>query len=138
MTGYSTQQPAEVAPHNAGWQVRFNIAEIERETEEGIINEWQFDYINVPITDNTSREFRKFVRDAKTAAILVTVSSGKTFDGDEKSQERMARAIKAAEIVGQTETTWVLADNSAATVTLAEMLEALALAIQAQSAIWFE
>src|SRR5450830_1468620 len=53
----------------------------------------------------------KSARQAAVAAIKVTTSSGKTFDGDETSQERMARAIQMADATGQSSTTWVLADN---------------------------
>lgn len=69
-------------------------------------------------------------------AIKVTTSSGKTFDGDEKSQDRMVRAIQIAGIIGQTETTWRLADNTDVVVVLDELKEALALAGQEMSRIW--
>lgn len=76
----------------------------------------------------------KVLRNAQVAAIKVTVSSGKVFDGDEVSQDRMARAVAAGD-PGQT-TQWKLADNTAAVVTYAELREALRLAGQAQTAIW--
>ena len=68
----------------------------------------------------------------------VIVSSGKIFDGDEKSQDRMLRAINIAVITGQTETEWKLADNTVVMVTLDELKEALALAGQEMSRIWLE
>lgn len=68
--------------------------------------------------------------------IKVTTASGKTFDGDETSQTRMARAVVALQAAGQSETTWVLADNTPATVTLAELAEALALAGAEQTRMW--
>ena len=58
------------------------------------------------------------------------------FDGDEKSQERMLRAINIANITGQTTTQWKLADNSIVEVTLDELKEALSLAGQEMSRIW--
>ena len=70
------------------------------------------------------------------ATILVTTISGKVFDGDEKSQDRMVRAIQVAAITGLTETQWKLADNSIVMVTLDELKEALALAGQEMSRIW--
>ena len=70
------------------------------------------------------------------ATILVTTISGKVFDGDEKSQDRMVRAIQVAAITGLTETQWKLADNSRVMVTLDELKEALALAGQEMSRIW--
>lgn len=76
----------------------------------------------------------KALRTSEVDAIVVTTASGKTFDGDEKSQDRMARAITAMD---DTETIlWVLADNTPATVTRAELREALRLASEAQTAIW--
>jgi hypothetical protein len=79
---------------------------------------------------------KKAERQAIVDAITVTTSTGKVFDGDEIAQGRMARAIQVAGIVEQTECTWVLADNVPTTVTLAELQEALALAMQAQADVW--
>jgi len=70
------------------------------------------------------------------ANIKVTTSSGNVFDGDERSQDRLARAINVAQITGLTETEWKLADNTTATVTLDELKEALALAGLEMSRIW--
>ena len=70
------------------------------------------------------------------ARIKVTTASGKVFDGDEVSQTRMARAVVALQAAGLPETTWVLADNTPATVTLAELAEALALAGAEQTRLW--
>ena len=78
----------------------------------------------------------KAQRQETVDALTVTTSSGKAFDGDETSQDRMARTLQVAEITGLTECVWVLADNVPATVTLAELKEALALSVQAMGAIW--
>jgi hypothetical protein len=83
-----------------------------------------------------AREAAKVARSAAVAAITVTTSSGRVFDGDETSQERMARAILVLQATGTPSTTWVLTNNSPVTVTVAELVEALALAGAAQSAIW--
>ena len=53
-----------------------------------------------------------------------------------KAQDRMARAVIAAGITGQSECTWVLANNVPTTVTLAELKEAMALSLQAKGAVW--
>ncbi len=83
------------------------------------------------------REEWKASRAAAVAAITVTTQAGNTFDGDEISQGRMARAILAlnASPAGTT-VTWVLADNSTIEATPAELTEALALAGAAQAALW--
>jgi len=70
------------------------------------------------------------------AQIKVTTASGKVFDGDETSQDRMARAISIASISGQIQTQWKLADNTIVMVTLDELKEALTLAGQEMSRIW--
>ena len=77
-------------------------------------------------------------RENSVSKIAVTTTFGKTFDGDEKSQDRMLRAINIAVIAGQTETEWKLADNTIVMVTLDELKEALTLAGQEMSRIWLE
>ena len=79
---------------------------------------------------------KKRQRQATVDSIQVETSTGKTFDGDETSQGRMARAILTAQIAGITQTTWVLANNVPTLITLAELQEALALSMQAQAAVW--
>ena len=76
----------------------------------------------------------KQVRLAEVAAITVTTKSGKVFDGDEDSQTRMARTIVT--MVTADTINWVLADNSIASVTKAELTEALRLAGAAMAEIW--
>ena len=75
-------------------------------------------------------------RTEAVARIRVTTTSGKVFDGDETSQTRMARAVVALQAAGQTETLWVLADNTPTMVTLDELAEALALAGAEQTRLW--
>jgi hypothetical protein len=82
------------------------------------------------------REEAKRQRAAAVARITVTTSSGKVFDGDEDSQNRMARAALALQATGTPATKWVLANNEETQATPAELIEALALAGAAQSAIW--
>jgi hypothetical protein len=83
----------------------------------------------------TARVEAKRIRQAAVDAITVTVGD-KTFDGDEVSQGRMARALLTASITGQTSCTWVLHDNTSAIVTKEELEMALALSMQAQAAVW--
>lgn len=76
----------------------------------------------------------KAARAAEVESLVVTTTTGKAFDGNEEAQGRMARAVVA---MGEADTTlWVLADNTPARVTLAELREALRLASEAQTAIW--
>ena len=62
-------------------------------------------------------------------SITVTVN-GNSFDGNETARGNMSSAILSAEIIGKTEDTWKLADNTSAVITIAELKEALALSIQ--------
>lgn len=68
-------------------------------------------------------------------SITVTTTAGHTFDGDEQSQNRMMRAIIAAQDDSET-IDWTLADNSVVAVNRVELSEALRLAGLEQSAAW--
>lgn len=76
----------------------------------------------------------KAARHTQIAAIVVTTSSGNAFDGDEKSQDRMARALAAMDEADTLP--WVLHDNTVATVERSELREALRLAGAEMAAIW--
>lgn len=92
---------------------------------------------DVQKTAEQLREDWKATRAAAVEAIDVTTVSGNTFDGDEISQGRMARAILALNAAAPgTTVNWVLADNSVIDATAAELTEALALAGAAQAALW--
>jgi hypothetical protein len=100
------------------------------------IGEWQ-DIGPAPLTDEQLREEWKAQRAAQVEAIKVTTQAGNTFDGDEVSQGRMARAIIALDASAPgTTVNWVLADNSVIGATALELVEALALAGAAQAAVW--
>lgn len=75
-------------------------------------------------------ETLKKAKEIAKANIKVTTSSGKTFDGNESARNNMLSVIIASDILGETETSWKLADNTVATIILAELKEALALSIQ--------
>lgn len=85
----------------------------------------------------SQREQWKAQRAAAVSRIVVTTKDGNTFDGDEISQGRMARAILGLNTAGAgTTVAWVLADNTAIQVTALELLEALTLAGAEQAALW--
>jgi hypothetical protein len=142
MRGSSTQIPEQIVQHGGGYQFRFNIEQMEREVDGQPVTEYQYDYINVPFAAagyDVERCYRKTVRAYLMDTLTVTTASGKVFDADETSQTRMTRVLAAADAIGQPDASWSwgLADNTVATITVAEMREALALAMQAQSDIWF-
>ena len=77
----------------------------------------------------------------KEAVSKITIEvDGMKFDGDETAQTRMGRTISAAIALGvdlNTETrTWVLADNTVAEPTIAQLAKALELAGNEQTRLW--
>jgi hypothetical protein len=90
-----------------------------------------------PPSPEDQREQFKVEREAAVKTITVTTSAGHTFDGDEISQGRMARAILGLQASGVGATTpWVLNDNSVIQVSAAELTEALTLAGAEQTRLW--
>ena len=84
------------------------------------------------------RAFAAWKRERQTAVDAITVTvDGMVFDGNEASQNRMARVIASADAMEQT-AEWTMANNDVATVTMAQLKQALALATEAQTAIWNE
>lgn len=76
----------------------------------------------------------KIQREQAVQEITVTTAAGNEFDGDEKSQDRMTRAIAA---MSDTDTVpWVLADNSIIQVQKSELVEALKLAGMRMTELW--
>jgi hypothetical protein len=80
----------------------------------------------------------KTERTEAVSRITVEVD-GMIFDGDEKSQDRMSRAITmftSSGLPADTTTAWVLADNTVAQVTIDQLTQALLLAGQKQTELW--
>jgi hypothetical protein len=108
---------------------------------DGVLGQFlQSDWENMQVDEiaarPTERDQLKAQRQAAVDAIKVTTAAGHTFDGDETSQGRMARAIIALSTGLAPSVNWVLADNSVIQATSAELTEALVLAGQAQAALW--
>lgn len=82
------------------------------------------------------RTLARYKRQAELANLKVTTAAGNTFDANEVSQDRLSRAVVAMQISQLTQLSWVLADNTTIQATLAELSEALALAVQAQTDLW--
>lgn len=80
----------------------------------------------------------KTERTEAVSRITVEVD-GMVFDGDETAQDRMARAITmftSSGLPADTTTSWVLADNTVAQVTIGQLTQALLLAGQKQTELW--
>lgn len=118
--------PAEPQAHDPRTHVAVEIAPVNG------VQQWRID----PAPVEHIRAVAKAEREAAVAAIKITTAAGNTFDGDETSQGRMARAIVALQGTGAPSVTWVLADNTVIEASAAELTEALALAGAAQAALW--
>lgn len=133
--------------YQSEWQVRQEVFKKDRVSfgeapEEGKVEFWAQYGVTYSERELTPEEqeaqdltIAKRERAAKVAAITVEVD-GMVLDGDEQAQSRMARAITAAETAGLESTVWVLADNTVATVTKAQLQQALAKAMIAMSELW--
>ena len=84
--------------------------------------------------EQQARAQRKHERAQDIKRITVTTASGHIFNGDESSQQRMARAIM---VLADTDTLdWTLADNTVAAIRKAELIEVLKLSVMQQAALW--
>lgn len=77
----------------------------------------------------------KQAKEDALSSITVTTTNGNTFDGDDVARADMLNAIIASDFLGLTEHTWKLSDNSWKEITLDELKEASALAIQRKGEI---
>lgn len=84
------------------------------------------------------REFAQWkqAREAQVDSIVVEIE-GRLYQGDERSQGRMARSITAS-LSDSDMVSWTLADNAVVDVPISEIREALRLAGLRQTAIWNE
>lgn len=117
MKGYSSQQPEISTPHNGGWQHRYNIEQITRETEDGPVTEWQFDFVNTQIAPGT-RDYLKLTRDITVAAPISNVQVATPED-----RENISGTIRKWETLGSPQAiNWIMADNSVAALTKADLI----------------
>ena len=92
----------------------------------------------IEVLAEESLKAAKINRAIAVESITIEVD-GMLFDGDETSQERMARTVIAAIATGEgmsATTTWVLHDNTVATVTIRQLATALRLAGEEQTRLW--
>jgi len=91
-------------------------------------NEPEAEFTEEELESQRLAELKRAKTDALTK--IVVEVDGKSFDGNETARLNMISAIQASELLDITENAWKLADNSVATVSVADLKEALALAIQ--------
>ena len=122
-------------PEVAGWCAE-NNAYIEKNGNT---------YTIVAVPEPTAEELaeqelqQKKAERAEAVSKITVEVDGMEFDGDEKAQERMSRTVAIATANSMpmtTETTWVLADNTIAQVTLQQLAKACLLAGQKQTELW--
>ncbi len=92
------------------------------------------DIANFKATDTKYRTYYKTIRNHKVANIIVTLDNGIRLDGNELAQGRMNNA---SSVMDDTEVIlWMGADNTAVSLTKADLLEAQRKAGEAQTNIW--
>ena len=133
--------------YQSEWQVRqevFNRDHVSfgEAPDEGKVEFWAQYGVTYSERELTPEEqeaqnlvIAKRERAIKVAAIKVEVD-GMIFDGDEQAQSRMARAITAAETAGLESPVWLLADKTVATVTKAQLQQALSKAMLTMAELW--
>ncbi len=141
-----TELVREVTPvltSKGHWEQRWEVVPLfsEYTDSSGVLHTIQEQEAVAIANDNAlitalARETAKQARQVAVENITVTTSAGNTFDGDETSQTRMARAILVLSSGAVSTVTWVLADNIVIQATAAELTEALAKAGAAQAAMW--
>ena len=93
-----------------------------------------------PVDETEEARLARLKAERAEAVSRITVTvDGMVFDGDETSQERMARTITAAVATGEdmtATTTWVLADNTVAQPTVDQLARALRAAGEMQTVLW--
>ena len=93
-----------------------------------------------PVDESEEAELERLRAERAEAVSKITVEvDGMVFDGDETSQDRIARTITAATAAGygpDDTTTWVLHDNAVAEVTIKQLSEALLAAGLKQTELW--
>ena len=113
------------------------IFERSANEHDGIWSLVDGEFFKLPFPPQTQDELNliaaaeaKQTKNQALSTITVTTASGNVFDGNETARINMLSALQAAEFLNQTQAGWKLADNSVVMVTVAELKEALALAIQ--------
>lgn len=99
-----------------------------------------FDRPPMTAEEQAEAELQEAKSERATAVERLTVTvNGMVFDADETSQNRMSRVVAGAQALGIDQSTtqvWVLADNTVAQPTVAQLAQALKLAGEAQTALW--
>lgn len=115
-----------------------SIGMTEMDVEKGYDGAWYEKGYTPDEPAEVTLQKAKAERSDAVSRITVEVD-GMTFDGDETSQNRMARKVLSAQLSGiqmREKTDWVLADNTVASVSYEQLAKACALAGKKQSELW--
>lgn len=132
----------EYPPEAAQWCNENGKAYIEEIEPVNDVRRFQIVAIPEPTAEEVAAQELAQAKAERADAVskIIVEVDGMKLDGDEESQTRMGRTIAAAVALGVDLTTekrtWVLADNTIAEVTIAQLAEALRLAGDAQTALW--
>lgn len=131
----STIIDVEIEHEVHGWLPYTFISNETDESFDDVIRVWlesntPSEYVETPKTVEELEVEAKQAKSLALSTLTVTTSNGNTFDGNETARNNMMSAILSADLVGSTEDEWKLADNTTKVITLDELKEALALAIQ--------
>ena len=123
-------------PHEAAQWCNENNAFIDEIEKQNGVRRFQIVAIPEPTTEEiAAQELAQAKADRADAVSKIIVEvDGMTFDGDEESQLRIARALIALED-GET-TTWVLADDTIVKVTKEQLKQVLRKAGEKQTELW--
>jgi hypothetical protein len=138
ITGFAPEVFAELNPGQTLVENTFGVVNpLGYEYANGAISQG-VGYVAPPVQQQFQPDPLAMAKVARAKAVdnIVVTVNGKSFDGDETSQTRMARAIIALQATNTPTIRWVLHDNTAAIVTVAELVQALALSGAEQSALW--
>ena len=115
------------------------VSEEQREDENGEFTTEYVGYVVPAVSGNAEyvastklkieKELAKKVEHESLANLVVTTSFGNTFDANLEARQNMADAILISEATGTAESVWRLADNSSKVITITELREAHALAL---------
>lgn len=133
----------EYPPEAADWCNERGDCFIE-EIEAGQDGQRRFQIVKIPdpTPEQISEQQLQAAKQQRAQAVsnIKVQVDGMTFDGDQTAQARMGRTIAAAVALGvdlnTTKQVWVLADNTVAEPTIAQLAKALQLAGEQQTKLW--
>ena len=130
MINSNTRPETFVIEHN-GSRINYNIVEVKN--DEGVIS---YNYESDKHPSKDSVELDRYLTKLTTVTVAEAIAkmtvgvNGKVFGANEVARMNMLSAVVSAEFMNATETVWKLEDDTTVVVTLLELKEAVALALQ--------